>query len=90
VTVRSACGEQADELRQHHATPHLKPPRREQVVRAERVLAGLSVGSTPGTVANVQSAGQTLSRLFSNAGARQVRLLLGWRVGAADVTDWPG
>ena len=39
--------------------------------------AGLLVGSTPATVTNVQSAGQTLSRLFANRRCQRVRLLFG-------------
>ena len=39
--------------------------------------AGLLVGSTPWTVTNVQSAGQTLSRLLANGRCQRVRLLFG-------------
>ena len=39
--------------------------------------AGLLVGSTPGRVMKVQSAGQTLSRLLANRRCQRVRRLLG-------------
>ena len=39
--------------------------------------AGLLVGSTPSVVVKVQSAGQTLSRLFANCRCQRLRRLFG-------------
>jgi hypothetical protein len=44
---------------------------------AERPLGGLLVDSTPSTVLNVQSAGQTFRRLFANCRCQRLRARFG-------------